>query len=141
MSRETIRVLIADDESTVIEGFRSDLMLDRTPSYHYLVEYTTRPDDVTDKIRSFDPHVVLLDDQFENKKVGIDELLPRISGQFPDVKVIVVTAHRGADTEPIRRALGWQAHDFLDKANLTPALLREKVQAAYQAYKEEEQNL
>jgi len=133
--KQRIRVLIADDESPVINTFRNILVLDR--EHEFVVEYESSPDKVLAGIEQFQPHVVLLDNQFADKMVGIDDLLPRIVGQFPAVKVIIVTGHRGADTDQIMRAIGWNADAFLDKAGLDPELLKTKIVKAFAAYQQE----
>ncbi len=137
--KERIRVLIIDDDSSIINTLKNYLLLDR--EHEFIIDYESLPDRALSSIKKFQPHVVLLDNQFADKKVGIDELLPRIAGQFPEVKVIVVTGHRGSDTDQIMRALGWNAAGFLDKPNLGPEVLRAKVLEAFKAYQQKEKDL
>jgi DNA-binding NarL/FixJ family response regulator len=130
--KQRIRVLIADDEAPVINTFRNILVLDRENDF--VVDHESSPDKVLAGIEHFQPHIVLLDNQFADKMVGIDDLLPRIAGQFPAVKVIIVTGQRGSDTDQIMRAIGWNADAFLDKAGLDPELLKAKILRAFAAY-------
>jgi DNA-binding NtrC family response regulator len=130
--KDRIRVLIVDDEAPIVNSLRNMLILDR--ENEFVVNHESAPERVIAAVKSFQPHVVILDNFFAQKEMGIDDLLPRIAGQFPDVKVIIITAHRGADTDPIVRALGWSAAAFLDKQGIAPELLRRKVLEAYTEY-------
>lgn len=130
--KDRIRVLIVDDEAPIVNSLRNMLILDL--ENEFVISHESTPERVISAIKTFQPQVVLLDNFFAQKEMGIDDLLPRIAGQFPNVKVIMITAHRGADTEQIVRALGWSAAAFLDKQGITPEVLRRKVLEAYSEY-------
>jgi|SRR5215213_1919082 len=139
MTKERIRVLIADDDGNAINTLRNYLMLDR--DQEFIVSSESSPNRVLAAIDKIKPHVVLLDNQFADEEVGIRDLLPRIAGQFPHVKVIVVTGHRGSDTDQIKEALAWNIAGFLDKQGLEPGDLRKKVRNAFETLRREDRNL
>lgn len=122
--KEKIKVLIIDDEPAILKTMERDLLLDREQDY--LIETIADPKGALAKVENFKPDVVLLDNRFGDSEAGIDEILPRIKTFHPDVAVIIITAHRGSDTEPIIRSFGWSADHFLDKP-VSPVELRAHV--------------
>ena len=129
-----IRVLIADDDPTILENYSLILELDRSQSY--LVETVRQVNDVMGAIKRFRPDVVLLDNHFDDNEAGIDDLLPRISALYPEISVVIITAKRGSDSDPILRAMGWSAEGFLDKP-VGKDVLRSKVLEVYERKQKE----
>ncbi|HHQ49358.1 MAG TPA: response regulator [Acidobacteria bacterium] len=133
----TVRVMIVDDEPGSAESLRSILLLNRSArEYRFAVEILTDPDDPAflNQLEAFEPHVVLLDIRFgDQTRFGLEELLPKLRGLLEDkARIIMVTAHRGADTAQIIEALGWDASAFLDKRGIESVLVP-KVTEAYRS--------
>ena len=96
----------------------------------YVIETINESKDVIPTIRRFCPDVVLLEDQLSHVgRIGIDQILPAIKGNFESIRVIIIT-NRGKDIDPIRRALHWGADDFLDKP-IDAVTLRKHVKRAF----------
>lgn len=140
---QDIRVLIADDEDFATKAYKGVLKLSDEASF--LVKIVDAADKVVDKVRDWRPHVILLDDKFKDKAVGISELLPRIRGEFKEVAIVIITAHRGGEIGPIGEAAAYDADGFIDKISgkdtlpgqdIAPETLVKSVLDAYKNYQE-----
>jgi len=140
---KTIRVLIADDDRKVTDALRGVLRLDEESRFE--VAIVQNPGKIIEQVRKFQPHVVVLDNRFDNQDLGIGELLPRIRGEFETIGIVIITAHRGGAIEPIAQALLYEIDGFLDKIrekDLDPDEFRKTVINAFNAHrKREERNV
>ncbi len=135
--QDEIRVLIADDDPFSPEAMSGALRLDEEASF--IVALENQPRKVLERVRAWRPHVLLLDDKFYGKNVGISQLLPEVRAQFPVIGIVIITAHRGDSLDPIARSLGYGIDGFLDKTkagDIEPERLRAAVMQAYTNYKD-----
>ena len=93
-----MRILLADDHALVRAGIRS--LLEKIPGID-VVDEASNGRDAIELIRTKLPDLVLMD--VAMKELGGLEALPRISKNFPNVKVIILSAH--ANEEYVIRAL------------------------------------
>jgi DNA-binding NarL/FixJ family response regulator len=93
-----MRLLLADDHSLVRAGIRS--LLEKIPGIEVTGE-ASNGREALELIRTELPDLVLMD--VAMKELGGLEALPRISKNFPNVKVIILSAH--ANEEYVIRAL------------------------------------
>jgi DNA-binding NarL/FixJ family response regulator len=103
-----MRVLLADDHGLVRAGIRS--LLEKIPE----VEVVGEASDGREALRLIGteaPNVVLMD--IAMKELGGLEALPRITKNFPSVKVIILSAH--ANEEYVIRALRSGAAGYMLK--------------------------
>ena len=121
-----IRILLADDHALVRAGIRT--LLEKIPNVEVVGEASTGRQ-ALEMVKTTLPNLVLMD--IAMAELGGLEALPRITKDFPGVKVIILSAH--ANEEYVIRALrggaaGYMLKDAataeLDLAlKITPALL------------------
>jgi DNA-binding NarL/FixJ family response regulator len=103
-----MRLLLADDHSLVRAGIRS--LLEKIPGIEVAGE-ASNGREALELIRNELPDLVLMD--VAMKELGGLEALPRITKNFPNVKVIILSAH--ANEEYVIRALRHGAAGYLLK--------------------------
>jgi DNA-binding NarL/FixJ family response regulator len=109
------RVLLADDHALVRAGIRA--LLEKTPSVEVVGEAGTGRE-ALELVRSELPNIVLMD--IAMTELGGLEALPRITKDFPSVKVIILSAH--ASEEYVIRALREGASGYMLKDSATSEL-------------------
>ena len=110
-----IRVLLADDHGLVRAGIRS--LLEKTPGVEVVGE-ASNGREALELIRTQLPKLVLMD--IAMRELGGLEALPRITKDFPSVKVIILSAH--ANEEYVIRALRSGAAGYMLKDAATAEL-------------------
>lgn len=103
-----MRILLADDHSLVRAGVRS--LIEKIPGVEVVGE-ASNGRDALELIRTELPDLVLMD--IAMKELGGLEALPRITKNFPTVKVIILSAH--ANEEYVIRALRSGAAGYMLK--------------------------
>ncbi|MDX6531498.1 MAG: hypothetical protein QOH41_3788 [Blastocatellia bacterium] len=109
------RVLLADDHALVRAGIRA--LLEKIPSIAVVGEAGTGRE-ALELVRSKLPNIVLMD--IAMAELGGLEALPRITKDFPSVKVIILSAH--ASEEYVIRALREGASGYMLKDSATTEL-------------------
>jgi len=109
------RVLLADDHGLVRAGIRA--LLEKIPGVEVVGEAGTGRD-ALELVRSTLPNIVLMD--IAMTELGGLEALPRITKDFPSVKVIILSAH--ASEEYVIRALREGASGYMLKDSATTEL-------------------
>jgi DNA-binding NarL/FixJ family response regulator len=109
------RVLLADDHGLVRAGIRA--LLEKIPSVEVVGEAGTGRE-ALELVRSKLPNIVLMD--IAMTELGGLEALPRITKDFPSVKVIILSAH--ASEEYVIRALRSGAAGYMLKDAATAEL-------------------
>ena len=109
------RVLLADDHALVRAGIRA--LLEKIPSVEVVGEAGTGRE-ALELVRSQLPNIVLMD--IAMTELGGLEALPRITKDFPSVKVIILSAH--ASEEYVIRALREGASGYMLKDSATSEL-------------------
>ena len=109
------RVLLADDHALVRAGIRA--LLEKIPSIEVVGEAGTGRE-ALELVRSKLPNIVLMD--IAMTELGGLEALPRITKDFPSVKVIILSAH--ASEEYVIRALRDGASGYMLKDSATSEL-------------------
>jgi DNA-binding NarL/FixJ family response regulator len=109
------RVLLADDHALVRAGIRA--LLEKIPSIEVVGEAGTGRETL-ELVRSTLPNIVLMD--IAMTELGGLEALPRITKDFPSVKVIILSAH--ASEEYVIRALRDGASGYMLKDSATSEL-------------------
>jgi DNA-binding NarL/FixJ family response regulator len=109
------RVLLADDHALVRAGIRA--LLEKIPSVEVVGEAGSGREALK-LVRSKLPNVVLMD--IAMAELGGLEALPRITKDFPDVKVIILSAH--SNEEYVIRALREGASGYMLKDSATTEL-------------------
>jgi DNA-binding NarL/FixJ family response regulator len=109
------RVLLADDHSLVRAGIRS--LLEKIPGIEVIGE-ASNGREALELIKTKTPDVVLLD--VAMSELGGLEALPRMTKNFPGVKVIILSAH--ANEEYVIRALRSGASGYMLKNAATAEL-------------------
>jgi DNA-binding NarL/FixJ family response regulator len=109
------RVLLADDHALVRAGIRA--LLEKIPSVQVVGEAGTGRE-ALELVRSKLPNLVLMD--IAMAELGGLEALPRITKDFPSVKVIILSAH--ASEEYVIRALRDGASGYMLKDSATTEL-------------------
>jgi len=109
------RVLLADDHALVRAGIRA--LLEKIPSVEVVGEAGTGRE-ALELVRSKLPNIVLMD--IAMTELGGLEALPRITKDFPSVKVIILSAH--ASEEYVIRALREGASGYMLKDSATSEL-------------------
>jgi DNA-binding NarL/FixJ family response regulator len=104
----TMRILLADDHALVRAGIRS--LLEKIPGVEVAGEASNGREAI-ELIRGKRPDLVLMD--IAMKELGGLEALPRITKNFPSVKVIILSAH--ANEEYVIRALRSGAAGYMLK--------------------------
>ena len=85
------RILIADDETAVAKILR-----DRFAHWGYEVEVASDGEKTLEKVKSFKPHLLLLD--LKMPKIGGMDVLERTKKAHPKIGVLVLTASQSKDT-------------------------------------------
>jgi len=111
----TSRVLLADDHVLVRAGVRA--LLEKIPNVEVVGEAGTGRE-ALEFVRSKLPNIVLMD--VAMTELGGLEALPRITKDFPTVKVIILSAH--ANEEYVIRALREGASGYMLKDSATAEL-------------------
>jgi DNA-binding NarL/FixJ family response regulator len=109
------RVLLADDHALVRAGIRA--LLEKIPNVEVVGEAGTGRE-ALELVRSELPNIVLMD--IAMTELGGLEALPRITKDFPSVKVIILSAH--ASEEYVIRALRDGASGYMLKDSATSEL-------------------
>ena len=109
------RVLLADDHVLVRAGIRA--LLEKIPNVEVVGEAGTGRE-ALEFVRSKLPNIVLMD--VAMTELGGLEALPRITKDFPSVKVIILSAH--ANEEYVIRALREGASGYMLKDSATTEL-------------------
>jgi DNA-binding NarL/FixJ family response regulator len=109
------RVLLADDHALVRAGIRA--LVEKIPSVEVVGEAGTGRE-ALEFVRSKLPNIVLMD--IAMTELGGLEALPRITKDFPSVKVIILSAH--ANEEYVIRALREGAAGYMLKDSATTEL-------------------
>jgi DNA-binding NarL/FixJ family response regulator len=109
------RVLLADDHGLVRAGIRA--LIEKIPNVEVVGEARTGRD-ALELVRSTLPNIVLMD--IAMTELGGLEALPRITKDFPSVKVIILSAH--ANEEYVIRALREGASGYMLKDSATTEL-------------------
>jgi DNA-binding NarL/FixJ family response regulator len=104
----TMRILLADDHALVRAGIRS--LLEKIPGVEVVGEASNGREAI-ELIRGQRPDLILMD--IAMKELGGLEALPRITKNFPSVKVIILSAH--ANEEYVIRALRSGAAGYMLK--------------------------
>jgi DNA-binding NarL/FixJ family response regulator len=111
-----MRILLADDHTLVRAGIRS--LLEKMPAGIEIVGEAANGREALELIRSTMPDIALID--VAMKELGGLEALPRITKNFPSVKVIILSAH--ANEEYVIRALRNGAAGYMLKDAATAEL-------------------
>ena len=106
------RVLLADDHALVRAGIRA--LVEKIPDVQVVAEAGTGRE-ALELVRSKSPNVVLMD--IAMTELGGLEVLPRITKDFPGVKVVMLSAH--ANEEYVIRALREGASGYMLKDSAT----------------------
>ena len=109
------RVLLADDHALVRAGIRA--LLEKIPGVEVVGEAATGRE-ALELVRSKLPNIVLMD--IAMTELGGLEALPRVTKDFPSVKVIILSAH--ASEEYVIRALREGASGYMLKDSATSEL-------------------
>ncbi|SRR6266403_3036936 len=109
------RVLLADDHALVRAGIRA--LVEKIPDVQVVAEAGTGRE-ALELVRSKSPNVVLMD--IAMTELGGLEVLPRITKDFPGVKVVMLSAH--ANEEYVIRALREGASGYMLKDSATTEL-------------------
>jgi DNA-binding NarL/FixJ family response regulator len=109
------RVLLADDHALVRAGIRS--LLEKIPGIEVVGEASTGRE-ALEMVKAKLPNLVLMD--IAMRELGGLEALPRITKDFPGVKVIMLSAH--ANEEYVIRALRSGAAGYMLKDAATAEL-------------------
>jgi DNA-binding NarL/FixJ family response regulator len=110
-----IRILLADDHALVRAGIRT--LLEKIPSVEVVGEASTGRQ-ALEMVKTKLPNLVLMD--IAMAELGGLEALPRITKDFPGVKVIILSAH--ANEEYVIRALRGGAAGYMLKDAATAEL-------------------
>jgi len=111
-----MRILLADDHTLVRAGIR--LLLEKMRAGIEIVGEAANGREALELIRSTMPDIVLI--YVAMKELGGLEALPRITKNFPSVKVIILSAH--ANEEYVIRALRNGAAGYMLKDAATAEL-------------------
>jgi DNA-binding NarL/FixJ family response regulator len=109
------RVLLADDHALVRAGIRA--LMEKIPDVEVVGEAGTGRE-ALELVRSTLPNIVLMD--IAMTELGGLEALPRVTKDFPSVKVIILSAH--ANEEYVIRALREGASGYMLKDSATTEL-------------------
>jgi DNA-binding NarL/FixJ family response regulator len=110
-----IRILLADDHALVRAGIRT--LLEKIPNVEVVGEASTGRQ-ALEMVKTTLPNLVLMD--IAMAELGGLEALPRITKDFPGVKVVILSAH--ANEEYVIRALRSGAAGYMLKDAATAEL-------------------
>jgi len=105
---QTIKVLIADDQTILAEGIKSVLLTD--PSLE-VVGMATDGFEALEKIKECRPDVVLMDVRMPNMNGVV--ATQRIKAEYPEIKVVILTTFD--DSDYILNAINFGASGYLLK--------------------------
>lgn len=110
-----IRVLVADDQFVVREGIK--ILLEPMEEIQ-IIGFAENGLEVLDLVNKENPDIILLD--IEMPEVDGLTLTKHISENFPNTKVIILSAH--LDTEYVAKALSLGAKGYISKSAVTQDL-------------------
>ncbi len=119
-----IRLIVAEDSPILQEKMRNLFVAEQ---HMELVEVISTGAEAIDSIIAHQPDVVLMDINMESTYAGI-KAMQQIKGQYPAIKVIMLTVFDDEDT--IMRAFEHGADDYILK-DFEPVELLYAVEAAY----------
>jgi DNA-binding NarL/FixJ family response regulator len=121
-----VRLFLVDDHAVVRQGTRE--MLNRNPLFEVVGENDSG-EDLAGLLRLKAPDVLLLDINLPGKN-GL-QLLEMLKPEFPDLKIILFTAH--GELQYIRKAQALQADGYLSKM-VDEQTLQEAILAVLQPH-------
>ena len=121
-----IRVLVADDQLVVREGIK--ILLDPMEEIE-IVGFAENGMEVLDLVEKENPDIILLD--VEMPEIDGLTLTKHISTNFPEIKVIILSAH--LDTKYVSKALDFGAKGYISKSAVTQDLSL-SIQLVYRGY-------
>jgi len=121
---QTLRILVVDDEEDI-----RDILSDRLKAYGYEVLTAIDGIEALEKVEKMSPDLVLLDIQLP--RLNGMEVLSRIKREYPQIRVIMITAH--GKIQLAVEAIKEGAYDFVEKP-FDPDLIRIKVDNALERY-------
>lgn len=107
ISKNTIRILIIDDESPIREVLSASLK-----DEGFIVQTAASGEEGIKCMRDFTPHIVFLDIWMPGSLDGV-EVLTRAKRQFPETEFIMISGHGTIETAVRATRLG--AWDFIEK--------------------------
>jgi len=117
MDQTRIRILVVDDHPVVRKGLAATI--EPEPDME-VVGFASNGKEAVEKFRQVKPDVTIMDVGMTPEMSGIDATRA-IRGEFPEARIIVLSAHRG--DEDIYRALHAGAATFLLKETLGDDLI------------------
>ena len=124
MSKNPIRVLIADDHALVREGIRR--VLDDDPGFDVVAEAADGRQAIT-RVGETEPDVAILD--ISMPELSGLEAARRLRDEHPALKILILSMHD--ESEYVMRAVHAGAAGYLLKDDAGPALLRQAVRAVH----------
>lgn len=119
-------ILVVDDD----QGMRFALH-DRLGAWGYQVLESQSCPDALEILHRSGVDLVLLDLTFQGREEGGMEMIPEVMTKWPDMKVIVVSAHR--QSQSIRKALNLGAADYIVKDELDYDQLKDQIERALES--------
>jgi DNA-binding response OmpR family regulator len=132
MSRETIRVLLIEDDATFVTLIRK--MLSETLTPRFVVEHAERLHDGLERLQRHPCDVVLLDLGLPDSQ-GLDTCA-KVTAQAPKVPIVVLTVldDEGLAVEAVKQG----AQDYLMKGEMSAKLLARVLRYAIERKRLEE---
>ncbi|MEC8841507.1 MAG: sigma-54 dependent transcriptional regulator [Candidatus Poribacteria bacterium] len=129
----TATILIIEDELSYWSHYKRKLA-----PLGFLFEMARHPKEADTVMKGFQPNLILLDLSFDGSSpdTGLN-FLSKIRKDFPDIKVIVITA--STDRQVALEAIQRGASDFLEKGSGFLDALRFRVQAVFERLQLEQQ--
>ena len=129
----TATILIIEDELSYWSHYKRKLA-----PLGFLFEMARHPKEAETVMKGFQPNLILLDLSFDGSSpdTGLN-FLSKIRKDFPDIKVIVITA--STDRQVALEAIQRGASDFLEKGSGFLDALRFRVQAVFERLQLEQQ--
>jgi len=124
----SIRVLIADDHPTIVEGLTTGLR------HHGLdvIDHVNVSTSVVDKFAEISPDVLVLDVRFgKGLPTGLD-IVNKLLKRFPEARIVIFSQFD--EDEMIQHAYRLGCHAFIPKGT-PPAVLAEAIKQAFDAQK------
>ena len=116
----TKRILIADDETVVVK-----VLKDRFIHWGYLVETAFDGKEALEKIKCFNPHLIVLD--LKMPKLNGMKVLEETKNNYPHIGVLILTASPSKNT--FKTCLESGVRDYILKP-FNPENLRERIERA-----------
>lgn len=104
-SKNPVTVLIADNDTTILNGLK---LLVETEDDLSLIGQVKYLDQILEQTRKLHPDVILMD--FLNSKGNGLDTVKRIKSEFPHIKIIILTTYPNAVKEALRAGA---SHFFL----------------------------